>query len=218
MAYMTLADYRTDLQSALGDKGIDNSRMDRWINFGYHDLAGSVDFEVTDQDETVATVQSTQTIAVPTGTEIVKLIKDTSNDALLGWIPKAEMFRRAVTPTGPPTHWSRHGNLIYFHPVPNAVINMFIIHKLAPDRMTNVADVSVFSDIWDPAIFLLTVHHGLLALGEDQRSASWLGRAISYIQTRMTEVDMHSQASGLGASIPTGMESLQNRLGSMGGT
>ena len=70
----------------------------------------------------------------------------------------------------------------------------------------------MFSDIWDPAIFLLAVHQGLLALGEEQRSAAFLGRAISYIQSKITETDMHMEASGLGGSLPSGLQALQNRL------
>ena len=212
MGYMTLADFRTDVQSALGSKGISDGRMDRWINFGYHDLGGSVDFETLESDTTTVTVSGTQTIAVPSGTEIIKLIKDTTNDTLLGWVPKTELCRRSITPTAIPEVWTRHGDLIYFAPVPNAIINMFIIHKDAPTRLTSVGSKTVFPDTWDPAVFLLSVHHGLLALGEDARSASWLGRAISYIGSRITEVDMHSQAAGLGASIPGGLQALQARL------
>lgn len=212
MGYMTLANFRTDIESALGDRGIGSTRIDRWVNFGYHDLGGSVDFEVLEKNTTTATVDATQTIAVPTGTEIIKLIKDTTNDVLLGWLPKAELFRRSITPTAKPTHWTRHGNLIYLHPVPNAIINEFIIHKDAPARLTTSGATSVFSDIWDPAIFLLAVHQGLLALGEEQRSAAFLGRAISYIQSKITETDMHMEASGLGGSMPTGLQALQARL------
>ena len=212
MGLMTLANFRTDVQSALGDKGIGNSRLDRWINFGYHDLGGSVDFEILEKDTTTATVSGTQTIAVPTDTEIIRLIKDTTNDTLLGWLQKAEMFRRAITPTATPTHWSRHGGLIYLHPVPNAIINMFIVHKEAPVILSSSGAKTVLADIWDPAVFLLAVHHGLLALGEEQRSASWLGRAISYIQSKVTEQDIQAVTPGLDPSLPIGLSALQNRL------
>ncbi len=217
MGLMSLDDLRTDVQSALGDKGITNSRLDRWINFGYLDLGGSVDFEILEGDTTTATSTGVQTIAVPTDTEIIKLIKDTTNDTLLGWIPKVEMFRRSITPTAVPINWTRHGNLIYLHPVPNGTINMFIVHKDAPAILSSGSDITVFADIWDPAVFLLAVHQGLLALGEDQRSASWLGRAISYIQSKITEVDMHVISSGLGASIPNGLVGLQSRLAGLQG-
>ena len=43
MGLMTLADFQTDLQSALGDKGLANAKLNRWINAGYYDLAGAVE-------------------------------------------------------------------------------------------------------------------------------------------------------------------------------
>jgi len=212
MGYMTLDDYRTDVQSALGDRGFGNEKLDRWINYGYHDLAGSVDFEVLDDDETPATVAGTQTIDAPDNSMIVKLVRDTTSDNLLGWIPKAELFRRSTVTQGPPTSWTRHKDLIYLSPVPDAIYTLFVIFKTPPARFTVSTAVSVFPDIWDPAIFFLSVHHGLLAVGDEQRSAAWLSRAVTYIQTRMTEVDLHAEASGLGASLPSKGAALQSRL------
>jgi hypothetical protein len=202
MGFMTMDDFRTDLQSAMGDKGIDNTRLDRWINYAYLDLAGSVDFEVLDEDDTVATVAATQTIDAPDNTMIIKFIRNTTSDALLGWVPKGELFRRSSVITGPPTQWTRHGSVIYLHPVPDAVYSLFIISKIPPDLMTSGTDVTVFPDTWDAAIFFLSVHYGLLAIGEEQRSAAWMSRAVSYIQSRMTEKDLHAKAAGLGASLP----------------
>lgn len=212
---MSLDDYRTDLQSALGDRGLQNDRLDRWINFAYLDLAGSVDFEVLEEDETVATVASTQTIDAPDNAMVVKLIRDTTNDNLLGWVPKGELFRRSASVEGRPTNWTRHGSLIYLHPIPDDAFDLFVVFKTSPTLFASEADVSVLPDIWDPAIFLLSVHHGLQALGDEQRSAAWFSRAVSYIQSRMTEQDLHANASGLGASLP--MTGLMSRLAAQGG-
>jgi len=212
MGYMTLDDYRTDVQSALGDRGFGNERLDRWINFGYLDLAGSVDFEVLDDSEVVATVAATQTIDAPDNAMIVKLVRDTTSDNLLGWNPKAELFRKSMVTQGVPLNWTRHKDLIYLSPIPDAEYSLLVIFKTPPDRLAVSTAVSVFPDIWDPAIFQLSVHHALLAIGDEQRSASWLSRAVTYIQTRMTEADLHADASGLGASLPPSGQNLQKRL------
>ena len=89
---------------------------------------------------------------------------------------------------------------------------MFIVHKEAPVILSSSGAKTVLADIWDPAVFLLAVHHGLLALGEEQRSASWLGRAISYIQSKVTEQDIQAVTPGLDPSLPIGLSALQNRL------
>lgn len=212
MGLLTLAEFRTDIQSALGDLSFDSARVDRWVNFGYLDLASSVDFEILDEDSTTPTVASTDNIAAPSNNLIIKLVKDITNDQMLEWVPKAEYFRRASTPTGTPTCWTRHKDEIKLNPVPSEVVSLFVVYKTPPTALSADGDLSVFADAWDPAIFLLAVHHALLALGREQRSITWLTRAITYIQTRITEADFHSSSPGLGASLPQGIEQLTRRL------
>lgn len=213
MGLLTLANFRTDVQGALGDRGISSSKLDRWINFGYLDLAGAVEFEVLTNDENVNTVDAIQFITAPTNTLIIQFLKDTTSDNLLEWVPKSELFRRAITPKGQPLFWTRHKGLIYLHPVPDKAYTLFISTLEPPAALSSVSDVSLFPDTWDPAIFMLSVHHALLAIGEETRSSAWLARAITYIQSRMTEQDMQTDAAGLGASIPnSGMVALQSRL------
>jgi len=217
MGLMTLADFETDLQSALGDRGILNARLDRWINAGYYDLAGAVEFEILSNDESVNTVNATQTITAPTNTLIIQYIKDTTSDNLLGWVPKGELLRKAITPTGQPLYWSRHKLNIILAPVPDGVYALSIYTLEPPTVLTGTA-VTLFPETWDQAVFLLAGHNALLALGDEQRSAAWLGRGITYIQSRMTEQDIQANASGLGASLSGGgMAGLQARLAGLQG-
>lgn len=203
MGFMTLDNFRTDLQSALGDRGIVNERLDRWINFGYLDICGSIDFEVLDEEDTTQSISTgANTANVPAGALIVKLVKDTTNDNLLGWIPKPEFHRLSASATGAPTKWTRHKNQIFVHPKPTATTAIRIIYKKPPTRLINATDVTVLPDVWDAAVFMLAVSYGMLALGEEQRAGVWLQRVVHYIQTRMTEERMHSGESGLGLSLP----------------
>jgi len=217
MGVMTLADFRTDLQSALGERGFASARLDRWINFGYVDLTGAVAFEVLANDEGIATVDSQNYITAPTNTLVITNVRDSTNDILLGWIPKSEYLRRPQTGTGEPTHWTRHAGKILLHPVPDGAYTLDVYTIEPPAVMSIGTAVSVLPDTWDPAIFQLAVHHALLALGDEQRSAAWLSRAITYIGSRLTEADFAQGARGLEASIPQGMEALGARLQDMQG-
>jgi len=170
MGLLTLADFRIELQSALGDRGIDNTRLDQWINFGYLDLVGSVDFATLDSNSSVNTVNATQTVAVASNAAIIKFIKDTTSDNLLAWLPTIELFRRNITPTAQPTHWTREGDLIYLHPVPNGVFALSQFIKTPPTVLSAAGDLTVFIATWDDAVFTLAVHHALLALNEEQRA------------------------------------------------
>jgi hypothetical protein len=212
MGLMTLADFREDLQSALGERGYANARLDRWINFGYLDLTGAVEFEVLADDEEIDTANGQNYIATPDNALIVTAVRDNDNDNILAWIPKTEYLRRLQATSGDPTHWTRHKDTILLHPVPDAVIALGVYTIEPPAILALVSDTTVLPDTWDPAVFQLSVHHALLATADEQRAVAWLSRAIAYIGSRITESDYHGSREGLGASIPRGMEALQARL------
>jgi hypothetical protein len=202
MGFMTLADFRTDLQSALGDRGFENPRLDRWVNFGYLDLAGAIGFESLERDVERATVIGNRSVAVPDNIMAVKVIRDKTNDRIVSWVPKTEYFRRSSASAGQPTHWTRHGEEILLHPVPDGVFAIDIFYHAMPDRLTGVGDTTALPDTWDVAIHLLSVYHALQAVGEEQRASSWWARAVSFIQTRLSEDLIQATSGGLGLSLP----------------
>lgn len=201
MGVLTLADFRTDVGTALGSQGRPTFQLDRWVNQGYLDVVGAVDFDVFDQYQTVPTVADTPDIALPVGTVIVKTVKDETSDVNLGWIPQAEYFRRKVTPTGPPTAFTRLKDLIKLNPVPDAIYSLLVITKKDPDSLVQDNDVTAIPSTWDTAVFLLAVHHAWLTLNQEQRAAVWLGRAVTYMQSRITEKDFYTGITGLEKSI-----------------
>jgi hypothetical protein len=202
MGFMTLDDFRTDLQSALGDRGLGNPKLDRWVNFAYLDLAGAISFESLEDDITRSTVAANRAVAAPGNTLAIKVVRDTTNDRLLSWIPKPEYFRRSASASGQPTHWTRHGEEILLHPIPDDVFSLDIFYQTMPDRLTSPADTTILPDTWDVAIHLLSVYHGLQATGEEQRASAWWARAVNYIQTRLSEDLLQATSSGLGLSLP----------------
>lgn len=212
MGLMTLADFREDMESALGNPGLTDVRKDRWINFGYVDLTGAVEFEILANDEDIPTVSAQNYITAPTNTLVIQMVRDTTNDNLLGWIPKTEYFRRLQATSGAPTHWTRHRDDIQLHPVPDGVYSLKVFTIEPPAALSSSSSVTVLPDTWDPAVYQLAMHHALLARGEEQRSAAWLARAINYIGSRITERDYRNDLRGLETSIPRGMEALQARL------
>ena len=217
MGLMTLDDFQEDLQSALGDRGITDGRLNRWINAGYYDLCGAVEFEVLTNSEKYDCTSSQSFVIAPANTLVIKLIRDMDNDLLLGWVPLVEYWRRSQGVTDEPTVWTRQEENVYLYPVPDGTYQLMFI-TIEPPAVLTGSDKTVLPEIWDQAVFLLAGHFALLALGEEQRAIVWLGRAVTYIQSRMTEQDLQVDAGGLGASLPaTGMAALQRRLSGMGG-
>ncbi len=207
MGVMTLTNFRDDTQSALGDRGLANASLDRWINLGYLDIAGAVDFDILqEEDTTQSTVAGTVSVNVPTGAHKVKYVRSTTGDNLLEWVPVTELYRRSQS-AGTPTVWAQRKNLILFNPIPSTVLALRIGYRKSPTALSATGDVTVLPDYWDAPIFLLAVHYGLLSRGEDQRAMVWLQRAAAYIQSRITERDL-MEDRGLNWTLPL----IQNQL------
>ena len=51
-------------------------------------------------------------------------------------------------------------------------------------------DVTILAGYVDVAIILLGTHYGLMGTGDDQRGITWLNRAMNYLQSRITGIDM----------------------------
>lgn len=206
MGAMTLANFQAEIQSCVGDRGSDTTRLTRWLNFGYLDVAGAIDFEEFNFiDTSQSTVIGTQSVNIPAGSMVVQFVRNTTGNSLLAWLPRVEFQRRPITPTGTPTHWTTQGTKILLNPTPSAIVTLAIGYKKPPTLLAVDADATSLPDVWDPAIYMMAVHHALLALGEEQRASAWFNRAAGYIQSRMTQQDLIQDAAGLGASIPMGL-------------
>lgn len=215
MGYMTLADFTSDVVSALGANYNNSLRLARWVNAGYLDLLTSLDFEETNEEVEITTDVATQTIDVPTGALLVESIRNETSDINLGWIPKTEMLRRSVDSIGVPTHWCRFGDVVRLHPLPDDAYILTMFYKASPDLLDVDTDTTMLPDMWDPVVSMLATHHAFLGLGQEARSAVWLGRAITYIQSRVTDGDFMDSKLGLASSV--GLDKLNQRLQSLGG-
>jgi hypothetical protein len=198
MGLLTLTNFRDDLQAALGNKGHVNGTLDRWINLAYLDVTGSEAFEaLTSEDTSQSTVSGTNSVNVPPGAHVVIVVRNTATDTKLDWLPKEEYWRYSQSSSGSPTKWTRQANKILLHPVPNAIQALRIVSTKSPTVLSGTSDLTAIPDTWDAAIFMISVHYGLLARGEEQRAMIWLQRAVAYMQSRMTEASVHMTTRGL---------------------
>jgi len=190
MGLLTLVDFRDELDITFGERGIEEPTLNRWIHFAYLDLCSSVDFEILDEEDSFSTVSGTRAYNDPADEYmLIKHIRDTTSDFGLSWIPKEDFFRLTAADTGQPKRWTLHKDKIYFYPKPDAAYALKVIYKKVPDVLDE-ADVTVLPPQWDQAISMFAVHYGYMAMGEENRGIAWYNRAVSYIQTRMTEGDM----------------------------
>lgn len=199
MGVMTLADFQTDILSAMGNRGTGNPTLTRWINYAYFDIVSSVDFEANDEEDTTqSTSIGSNSINIPASLLVIKLVRNTTGDNLLQWVPKNEYHRLSQAVTGSPVKWTRHKDKILLHPVPNAILATKIVYKKVPTKLSGNTDVTVIPEIWDVLIFILGTAYGFLTVGEEARSQAWLSRAAVYVQARMTEASMNNSLASIG--------------------
>lgn len=200
MGLMTLADFRSDLQAVLGSRQVTQVRLDRWIYFGYVDLAGAIDFEEFHSILPAPTVIGQQIYPVPDGVRVIKGIVGSAG--LLQYVEDHEFFRRPPQ-DGLPVRWTRFGTAYLLGPTPNAVQGINLLAKVDPDPLVAATDVTVLSPVWDQAIYLFSVYHGLIAVGENEAKArEFLGRAFTYVQSRSTHDEEEAREQGLGLTYP----------------
>jgi len=124
MGVLTLADFRTEIQSSTGNRGIDNARLDRWINFGYLDLAGAIKFASLDDKIVIPTVASQANYAITGSPLLIRFVVDATSNLLLGWHTPVEYFRVKDAVTGTAAKWTREKDEIFIHPVPAGVVSL----------------------------------------------------------------------------------------------
>jgi hypothetical protein len=207
MGVMTLADFRSELNDVVGDRAVvAAARVNRWINFGYLDVTGAVEFAELEELPTVNTAIGTESYAVPADARAVLGVM--TPDKMLGWMPKHEWMRIRNSTTGAPIRWTRLGNQLKISPIPSSVMTLTLLIKKEAAALALDTDVTVLPDTWDLAIHYLSVSHAWYALKELASGTAWLNRAISYIQTRAIEEHRELIEPGLGATLTPSIQQM----------
>lgn len=219
MGLMELSDFRDELDAILGDRVDDNDRLDRWVNFGYLDLSGALDFDELNDLHDLNVQSGTADYDVPDSTRLIKAVVDNDEGEYLDYVDPTEYFRLDRSVSGDALRWTRFANKIRLHPTPSSNADFLVLRKIDPTLLDGDTDTTVIPATWDTAVHILSVYHGLLALDERETKVnSWLSRAITYIQTRATQEEMFAKESGLGLSFALPLEKRLSLLQQTGGS
>lgn len=207
MGLMTLADFRGELSAVTGGRAnIGDPRIDLWINFGYFDVTGAVEFDELEDELEVTTTSSVDSVNLPSTVRSVYGVRGPSG--LLQWVTKHEWMRLFGAASAEPTKWTRIGNEIKLSPTPNALYSLIAFTKVDADKLEADTDVTVLPRTWDMAVHYLAVSHAYYAMEEVATGANWLNRAIAYIQTRASEENRQLIEPGLGGTLAPSLERL----------
>lgn len=193
MGIYQLSDFRTRMNAALGDRGHTDAELDLWINAGYFELVGAVEFERLKSIEDLSIVSGTSEYPV-TGILAITGITIESISKRLIKTSVENLQGRARTQSGRPRYWAwAEGNIVLW-PTPDSNYDAVYIAINEPDRLTADADQTVLPGTWDTAIHMLGTAQAFLDLGEDQRSLYWHDRAMKYAGSRMTDAEYGAEA------------------------
>jgi len=195
MGVVTLLNFRTEIISAMSGRvteAADVAKMNRWVNAGYLEVTGAIDFAELDAVFNVATVDGTVEYAGPTDAAGWRSVFDETNDLLLERVSLEQLYRRERSIKNIPDFWSRRGDTLILSPTPNAVINERLLYKKNAAILDDDADLTAISGTWDHAIYLLAMSSAHLSFSEENRATFWRNLAVAYIQSRFTEGDLIS--------------------------
>lgn len=202
MGLYTLTDFRDEIQLSTGNRGLDNTRLTRYVNFAYFEIVGSVDFETLVETSPFSTVVGQSAYSIPSGSALVKAVVNLSlpSDGLLGYRDMIEYYRTNRSANGVPRIWARQGDQILLAPYPSSIFSMSMILKSDPDPLVIDSATTELPTTWDPGVSLLATHYAKMSLG-DADAASFYNRAVQYLASRVVDEERNLRDSGLGQSI-----------------
>ena len=209
---MTLAELQDELVDASGavgpGEGRGKTRLTRMINFGYIELASTVDFKDLFTFETISTVADDKDYTHATDMLSVRSVVDSTNTTNILRISIENYLSLDPATTGKPEKWARAGGLLYLWPVPDAIYSIVIGYNKEPTRLSADTDKTVLPGAYDQAVVLLAAKASALISGDADRAGMFLDAARLYIGSRIDDAAADFSARSQGVTIATSEEDL----------
>lgn len=200
MGMMQLSEFREELIAVLGTRiDIDAPRVDRWVNFGYLDVTGSVEFEELEEERDYV-VNATEDSTVLEA-DVRSVLGVRSSLGMLQWMPRYEWLRMKGI-SGVALKWTRVGSAIKVSPASTTGITLNAIVKTESARLTDDTDTSVIPQTWDMAIHYMAVSHAFFAVDETSNGVVWFNRAVAYMKTRANDEGRKMVDPAIGGLAP----------------
>jgi len=137
--------------------------------------------------EVKTTTDGTAYISVPTTAYVVRGIWNTTDDAMLTWIPPEEYWKRGgradTDSEGTPTEYTRRGTYLYLYPTPDSSsLSLTVYFKKRPTELSAADDKTVIDKAWDDIIVNLATINGFYRLQEPDIADAWKKRFIDDIE------------------------------------
>jgi hypothetical protein len=209
MGYMTLGDFRDELNLSLGDRRqSSNEPLDRWINRAYFELTGIVVFDALVDVREVLTYSCNGVYNWPTGAIGMISAADVTNKRRLHKIDLRNYHRLDPEQCGDPTLWTRRGDSFIVWPAPEepTVIQQNIM--VEPDPLLLASDKTVVPSHWDQAVVLLSQKNAWLSLRDNETATLMYQAAQNFIRQANVDADLSEGTPSLGITTADSFEDL----------
>ena len=218
---MTFVQMKNEVSLNIGGKVTDSTRLGLWVNWGYINLATYKDFEELDVVDDLDMVDEQTDYTEPTdllGIITIEIWDETTTP--YSRYRKLQRSKRKFIPQAEdsqPTHYKHDDGEIIVWPQPDQAYGGEIEYKKVPAVLATAAALSIFNASWDQAIVLLATHNGLVALGRQEEADRWLGRALGYISSRKTNLDVGADQPKGGLNIAWTRDEISEDPADVGG-
>ena len=191
MARLTASDMIDIVRDSLGgetDETLSDTRILRFINQSYLELASQYQFDQLSASTTVTTTSGTATYELSASDVLaIKKVVDDTNDFMLYTMNEDQYYRyvQGAAVSGTPVYWYIDGvgsNSRYnltFYPTPDGTYTINVHYSKAPtDLVTSPAATSPITPTpWDDSIIYRAVARGWMMLGDPDTAGKWRGMA-----------------------------------------
>jgi hypothetical protein len=205
----TLASLTSELEAMLaGRTDVTPDRFALWINFGYIDLAASLEL-----DELKASISFPSVVGQPfykMGTELMATrsaaVVDPVTYGDLGGRPleKTDLatYRRNRDLTDEPREYFRERNIIVLWPTPVAGRTIGLDFWLRPDKLVNEDDSPILGWEWHEAILLNARKKAFSALLEFDKAMAAENDFINLVRRKSDRAEQEDSDKTVGSSVP----------------
>lgn len=193
MGNYTLQQFRDRLQATLGNKGFSDLELDLWINAGYAEVHGAVQFD--NAFPLLATVNILEGASEGSGMVNVASIDSVTIDEegvvlIQTSVENILSRQKEGRQRGKPQYYARYGDTLLVYPVADKDYAIKVIGESSPAPLSNSTERTPFHSTWDNAVHMFAAAHAFFDLGEDERGLFWFERAVRYAGSRKTDAEM----------------------------
>lgn len=206
MGFMTLEDYREEVNLGLGDRRQSgNRRLDSWINRAYFEVAFKTEQEWMKICNYFTTVKGQPSYALPGDFFTMISIADLDNKNRLTKLHLTEYHRVDRDNEGLPKRWARRRDTLFLAPTPGGEYRMELYYYWNPPKLTQPGDLSRMAHFFDHAILLLALRNAWMTIegNDSQKATFYFQAAVNYLREMDSETGWEGEQPMEGITVAT---------------